>query len=94
MNANTENKHMTPKGEMPMCATACATQGIPAAVLKGGKAGGDIVVLVTPAPALASHMAKEVRVSGVVPFAGSMIPEKIEVREKGKWIEVKIGTMM
>jgi len=94
MHTNTGNDHMTPKGQVPACARACATMGIPVGVLKDGKPGGELIVLITPSPQLADHMAQQVRVVGMVPSRGSLIPEKIEVLEHGKWTEVKIATMM
>jgi hypothetical protein len=87
--------HMTPKGQMPNCAQACANMGIPVGVLEGGKPGGDVYLLVTPSMALADHMAKEVKVVGMKTFEGAITPSQLFVKNnKGKWEEVKVGTMM
>jgi len=94
MNANLTNDHKTPKGLMPGCGAACATMGVPVGVLVSGKEGGQVYVLVTPSKLLAGHMAKKVRVSGTVPFAGSLIPDKLEVRGANGWQEVQLNTMM
>lgn len=94
-NDNIANKHMTPKGEMPGCATACANMGIPAGVLKDGKKGGDLYILITPSTAIADHMGATVKATGMETFDHAIIPSKIMVKTKdGKWEEVKIATMM
>lgn len=93
MHENMGNDHMTPKGKVPNCASACASMGIPVALLIDGKKGAETVFLVTPAVQLAKHMAKECRVTGQKALGG-VIPTKIEVKENGKWKEVEIGTMM
>ena len=77
-----------------ICPTApppCANMGIPTGLLTKD---GDVVILVTPTNQLAEHMAKDARVTGKKVFTGGMIPEKVEVKENGKWKEVPIGTMM
>jgi hypothetical protein len=87
--------HMTPKGKMPNCAQACANMGIPVGVLEDGKPGNDVYMLVTPAPALADHMARTVKVEGTVAYPHGIIPERLWVKnDDGKWEEVKIATMM
>ncbi len=93
---NAENTHTVPGKdgkmmEMPNCATACANMGIPTGLLTSN---GDVVILVTPTNQLADHMAKEARVTGKKVFKGGIIPEKVEVKEDGKWKDVPIGTMM
>lgn len=92
---NLGTDHMTPKGKMPNCAQACSKMGVPVGVLKGGKKGADVFILVTPSMGLAEHMAKEVKVIGMQTFEGAITPSKIFVKNaKGKWEEVKVGTMM
>ncbi len=94
---NVANEHYVGKDKMkmPNCATACANMGIPAGLLKDGKKDGEVYILVTPANAVADHMAKEARVTGEMAYAGGIIPSKIEVKnDKGKWEEVKVTTMM
>ncbi len=96
---NVENAHYVKKGgekmKMPNCATACANMGIPAGILKDGKKDGEVVILITPANAVADHMAKEARVTGEMAYPGGIIPGKIEVKNaQGKWEEVKVATMM
>ncbi len=90
---NIGNDHITPKGKVPNCASACASMGIPVGVLIGGKKGGDVVFLITPAGQLAKYMAKTARVTGQKAIGG-LIPMKIEVKENGKWKKVNIATMM
>lgn len=95
MNANVTNDHQTPNGLMPSCGAACAAMGLPVAVLKNGKKGGEVFILITPSGPMAKYMAKEIKVTGTVPFKGSLIPDKIQVKnDNGKWEEVKVTTMM
>ncbi len=87
--------HMTPKGKTPNCAQACANMGIPVGVLEDGKPGNTVFMLVTPAPALADHMAKTVKVTGTQAYPGGIIPDKVWFKtDDGKWEEIKIATMM
>jgi len=82
---NVGNDHMTPKGKMANCASACAQMGIPAALLVDGKA----YPLAAPAPALADYMAKDATVTGTL--AGNIIvPTKVTVGGK----DVNISGMM
>ncbi len=92
MQSNTGNDHQSPDGVMKGCAAKCAKDGIPVAVLQKN---GKVLILSAPAKVFAPHMAKHVRVVGMVPFEGTIIPEKVEVQSAGdKWEEVKITTMM
>ena len=95
MNANVTNDHQTPDGLMPSCGAACAAMGIPVAVLKNGKQGGEVFILIMPSGPMGEHMAKEIKVTGTVTYKGSLIPDKILVTtDNGKREEVKRGTMM
>lgn len=98
-NANLEDEHAVlqheEKIQIPSCATACANMGIPVGLLKDGKQGSKVYVLITPSNQLANYMAKETRVTGSPTFEGGLIPEKIEVmNETGEWEEVQLATMM
>lgn len=89
MRSNTGNDHQSPDGVMKGCAAKCAKDGIPVGVLQ---ANGKVLILAAPAKAFAPYMANHVRVVGLVPFDGTIIPEKIEVRSAdGKW-KKKIST--
>lgn len=82
-------------GEVPNCATACATMGIPVGVLEGGAEEGQVYVLIAPATAFAEYMAKEARITGEMAYEGGIIPEKVEVKnEDGTWEAVSIEGMM
>ncbi len=81
-------------GKMKGCAVMCAKAGIPVGLLIDGKKGGKVYILTIPAPALADHMGKWARVTGVEKFKRGLIPEKIEVKEGDTYKEVKIQTMM
>lgn len=90
--ANVGNDHQSPDGVMKGCAAKCAKDGIPVAVLQEN---GKVLILAAPAKAFATYMAQHVRVVGMVPFEGTLIPDKVEVRSAdGKWKEVEIKTMM
>ena len=87
---NAGNDHMTPKGTMTNCGTACAKMGIPVSLLtKEGK----VYSLAVPAPAIADHVGKTARVTGMVK-QGSIVAMKVEVQEGNSWKEVSIATMM
>jgi hypothetical protein len=93
--ANSGNDHMTPKGQMPACATACAKMGIPVGILVESKDDSRLLVIITPASMLADHMAKEARITGMPALDGhGIIPDKVQVKNGDKWEEVKIATMM
>jgi len=87
---NVSNEHVTPKGTLPKCATACANMGIPVAILT---AGGKVYTLAVPAGQVANHMAKQARATGMVK-GGVVVAEKLEVKEGNTWKEVNIATMM
>ncbi len=89
-NDNITNDH----GEMKGCASMCSKMGIPVGLLIKGKKGGKVYVLAIPAPALADHMGKWARVTGVEKFKRGLVIEKIEVKEGDTYKEVKIQTMM
>ncbi len=93
MNAmNAGNDHKTPKGDMPSCATACAAMGIPVGVLDNK---GNVTVIVAPANIFADHMAKTAKVTGMPALnGGGVIADKVQVKDGGKWTEVKVTTMM
>jgi len=96
---NLDNDHMVPgkDGKMmtvPTCATACASMGIPVGILEGGKKDAKVLVLITPAGALANHQSKEARVTGMEIYGGGILPSKVEVKEDGKWVDVTPGGMM
>jgi len=91
-NNNVGNDHKG--GAKKGCASACAKMGIPVAVLKGGKKGGQLYTLASPAPMLADHMAKEARVTGMEVAPGIVVPKKLEVKEGSTWKEVPTTAMM
>lgn len=91
MNAkNSGNDHMTPKGLMPNCGTACAKMGIPVALLT---ANGKVVTLAVPAGQVADYVGQTARATGLVK-GSAIVAEKLEVKEGNSWKEVNIATMM
>lgn len=88
------NDHKDAKGNtIPNCATACASMGIPVGVLDAEK---NVHIIAGPASGYAGWMAKEVRMHGTFgKYADVFIPDKVEVKEDGKWVEKPVpGTMM
>ena len=94
MGGFTTNDHKDMKGNtMPNCATACASMGIPVAVLTKDK---NVVVVGLPAQGFAQLMAKEVRLVGMYGKHASnvFLPEKLFVKENGKWVEKPLPKAM
>ena len=84
--------HKTANGLIKQCARACASSGIPVALLS---ADDKVTILVAPSLPMAPHMGKEARVTGVPVLGGALRPTKLEVR-KGKdgWETVNLAVMM
>lgn len=79
-------------GEMKGCGAMCATGGLPVGVVDANK---KVHFLGVPAPAYASFVGQEVRLSGMRgKNADVFIPEKLEVKENGKWVEKKLPKTM
>ena len=76
------NDHMGMKG----CGTACAKSGNPVGLLT---AEGKYYTLVIPAPQIADNVGRTLRASGPIK-SGSLVPDKLELKEDGSWTEVKI----
>lgn len=88
------NDHMNMKGDkMPSCATACASMGLPVALVTADK---KVHILAVPAKEYAQWMAMELRLTGMQgKNADVFIPEKLEVKENGNWVAKDLpGTMM
>ncbi len=82
----TGNDHMEMKG----CGTMCAKRGQPVGLLT---AEGKYYPLIVAAPQVAEHVGETLRASGTLK-SGSLILDKLEMKEGDSWKEVKIGTMM
>lgn len=80
--------HERPEGFVKACATACAMQGFPVAVLRGGETDGEVWVLMTVPAVLADYMAEEVRIQGTVRSMGILIPERVETLSDGEWLTI------
>ncbi len=78
----TGNDHMGMKG----CGTACVKSGNPVGLLT---ADGKYYILVIPAPEIADHIGHTLRASGTIK-SGSLVPDKLEMKDGGSWKEVKI----
>ena len=79
-------------GNTKKCGTMCATGGIPVAVVDANK---HVHFLAAPAPGYAPYVGKEVRLTGMVgKHADAFLPQKLEVKENGKWVEKKLPKTM
>lgn len=79
-------------GDMKGCGAMCATGGLPVGVVDAQK---KVHFLGVPAPAYASYVGQEVRFTGMHgKNADVFIPEKLEVKENGKWVEKKLPKTM
>ncbi|RMF59508.1 MAG: hypothetical protein D6748_06235 [Calditrichaeota bacterium] len=86
--------HKDMKGNnLPKCGTACASLGIPVAIVDEDN---NVYVLAVSATGMAKYMAQKVRVHGMFgKYANVFIPQKLEIREDGKWVEKPLpGSMM
>ncbi len=82
----TGNDHMDMQG----CGTMCAKKGQPVGLLT---AEGKYYPLIVAAPQIAEHVGETLRASGTLK-SGSLLLDKLEMKEGDSWKEVKIGTMM
>lgn len=79
-------------GDMKGCGAMCATGGLPVGVVDANK---KVHFLGVPAPAYAGLVGQEVRFTGMHgKNADVFIPEKLEVKEDGKWVEKKLPKTM
>ncbi len=78
----TGNDHMGMKD----CGTACVKSGNPVGLLT---ADGKYYTLVIPAPEIVDHIGHTLRASGTIK-SGSLVPDKLEMKEGDSWKEVKI----
>jgi hypothetical protein len=94
-NDNIGLNHITEKGTVEECAKACASMGIPVGLLVDGKKGGQLYILIAPAPMFVDFMAETVQVVGTVTLEGALMPSHIFVKgESGEWEEVEMLDMM
>ena len=84
----TTNDH----GNMKGCGAACASGGLPVGLVDANK---KVHFLAVSAPAYASLVGQELRFTGAQgKNAEVFIPEKLEVKENGKWVEKKLPKTM
>ena len=90
--AHAADDHRTKNGTIESCAQACATMGIPVALLTPS---GEAVVLLVPAPDLADHLGWEARAVGTRALGGSLRPDSLFVRGEGDaWTPIALHQMM
>ena len=80
-----DHRRPAPEGAVAACATACARQGWPVAVLEGGTPQGYVWMLSFPSPAFADFMAKPVRVLGQFRSEGILVPQRVEMQTSEGW---------
>lgn len=78
----TGNDHMG----MENCGTMCAKAGNPVGLLT---TKGKYYPLVVPSPQMADHVGDTMRATGTMK-AGSMVPDKLEVKEGDSWKPVEV----
>ena len=79
-------------GDMKGCGAMCATGGLPLGLVDANK---KVHLLGVPAPAYASLVGQEIRFTGMHgKNADVFIPEKMEVKREGKWLEEKLPKTM
>lgn len=84
----TTNDH----GSMNACGTACAKGGNPVGLLDAEK---KVHLLGVAAPAYADWVGMELRLTGKHNNAANIfLPEKVEAKEDGKWVEKKAAKSM
>ncbi len=85
-NTLTGNEH----GPMKGCGTMCLKGSSPAGLLTKTK---QYHAIIAPSTALAAHVGQTIRVTGSL-HNGAILADKVEVKNNGKWEEVKLGAMM
>ena len=80
-------------GKHNKCAMDCAKKGIPAGVVDSRT--GLVFTVLAPTPGLAQYMGKTVRLTGSLgDKSTAIIPDKLEVKEDGKWKEGEMPESM
>jgi len=85
-NRNAGNDH----GPMDGCGTMCMKGGIPGGLVTKDK---KFYAIIAPAQNLADYVGQPVRVRGTL-HNGSILASKVEVKKAGKWVEIKLQSMM
>lgn len=86
---NVTDDHTLPEGNIPGCGTACAMQGIPVAVLEGGKASGKPWILVSyPSQIFAEYIATTIRVIGQYGADGILVPIHVDTETDEGWARI------
>ncbi|MDZ7344240.1 MAG: hypothetical protein ONA90_06960 [candidate division KSB1 bacterium] len=79
-------------GGMENCGTMCAAGGLPVALVDANK---KVHFLGVPSKGYADYVGMELRLTGMYgKHAEVFIPEKLEVKENGKWVEKKLPKTM
>lgn len=73
------------------CGVACAKAGNPFGILTKDK---KTYTLLVAAPSLSDQVGKTLRVTGKIMDGNMMLPSKMEAKTSGKWVEVKLPSMM
>jgi hypothetical protein len=84
-NTQSGNDHLDLKG----CGTACLKMGKPAGLVMPDK---RFFILLAPSPDIAEYVGETIRVTGK-PRNGSILVDKLEVKQGAAWVTAKLSTM-
>lgn len=86
---NTGKDHDLPdRGFVKACASLCAQQGFPVAVLVDGEKGGKVWILMFSSQVFADFMAETVRVHATWISDGLVEPKSIDMQTEGGWVQI------
>jgi hypothetical protein len=85
-NSQSGDEHMG----MKECGKACLKMGRPAGIVTPDK---KFFVLVAPSPDIADYVGQPIRITGKL-RNGSILVDKLEVKQSTGWVTVKLSTMM
>lgn len=76
--------------DMKKCGTACLKMGKPAGIVTADK---KFYILLAPSPDIADYVGQTIRVTGKF-RNGTILVDKLEVKQGAGWITAKLSTMM
>ncbi|HTR47012.1 MAG TPA: hypothetical protein VMM16_06480 [Verrucomicrobiae bacterium] len=85
-NTQSGNDHL----DMRKCGTACLKMGKPAGIVTAEK---KLLILLAPSPDIAEYVGQTIRVTGKL-RNGSILVDKLEVKQANGWVTAKLSTMM
>ncbi len=85
-NSQFGNDHL----DMKRCGTACLKMGKPAGLVMPDK---TFFILLAPSPDIAEYVGQTIRVTGKL-RNGSILVDRLEVKQGAGWVTAKLTTMM